>query len=130
MRHVIILLVVVLVLLAGLAVAVALGRVPTEAVLPPVTSESFRGLPRGGVDPEDLDDLRFDQVLRGYRMGQVDEVLERLRDELASRDAEIARLRGDDDSLRGDDEPLRRDDDALLVGDEARPHDEVADGDG
>jgi len=95
MRDVIILLVALVVLLVGLAVAVALGRLPTEAVLPPVTTAAFRGLPRGGVDPEDLDDLRFDQVLRGYRMDQVDEVVDRLRDELASRDAEIARLRGE-----------------------------------
>lgn len=90
-----IVLVAVVVLLAGLAVAAALGRLPTEGVLPPVTTESFRSLPRGGVDPDDLDDLRFDQVLRGYRMSQVDEVLDRLRDELASRDAEIVRLRGE-----------------------------------
>src|SRR5688572_17910128 len=63
-RGVIILLVAVVVLLVGLAVAAALGRLPVEGVLPPVTTESFRGLPRGGVDPDDLEDLRFDQVLR------------------------------------------------------------------
>jgi DivIVA domain-containing protein len=99
-RGVIILLVALVVLLVGLAVAAALGRLPVEGVLPPVSTDSFRGLPRGGVDPDDLEGLRFDQVLRGYRMAQVDEVLARLRDELAGRDAEIARLR--DEAAHGE----------------------------
>ncbi len=42
--------------------------------------------------PADVDRLRFSLGLRGYRMDQVDEVLDRLRDELALKDAEIARL--------------------------------------
>ena len=39
--------------------------------------------------------LRFDQAVRGYRMAQVDVALARLADELADRDAEITRLRGE-----------------------------------
>lgn len=42
--------------------------------------------------PEDVDRLRFSLGLRGYRMDQVDEVLDRLRDELAAKDARIAEL--------------------------------------
>lgn len=42
--------------------------------------------------PGDIDRLRFSLGLRGYRMDQVDEVLDRLRDELAGKDARIAEL--------------------------------------
>ena len=43
--------------------------------------------------PSDVDHLRFALGLRGYRMDQVDQVLDELRDEFAEKDAEIARLR-------------------------------------
>jgi DivIVA domain-containing protein len=42
---------------------------------------------------EDIDNVRFSLGFRGYRMDQVDEVLERLRDRIAEQDEEIARLR-------------------------------------
>lgn len=42
--------------------------------------------------PADVDRLRFSLGLRGYRMDQVDEVLDRLRDELAAKDLRIAGL--------------------------------------
>ncbi|TAK68595.1 MAG: DivIVA domain-containing protein [Actinomycetota bacterium] len=40
----------------------------------------------------DVDEIRFDIGLRGYRMDEVDEVLDRLGDELSARDARIAAL--------------------------------------
>jgi DivIVA domain-containing protein len=43
--------------------------------------------------PSDVDHLRFALGLRGYRMDQVDQVLDELRDKLAEKDAEIVRLR-------------------------------------
>jgi DivIVA domain-containing protein len=43
--------------------------------------------------PSDVDHLRFALGLRGYRMDQVDQVLDELRDQLAGKNAEIARLR-------------------------------------
>lgn len=55
------------------------------ANLPPVL------LP-GAPQPADVDKLRFSLGLRGYRMDQVDEVLDRLRDELAAKDLRIAAL--------------------------------------
>jgi DivIVA domain-containing protein len=85
--------VIVVVLLAGLVAAVLTGRVPAGGVLPPVTSERATGLPRGGIDPEDVEEVRFDMVVRGYRMSQVDAVIERLVDEVRTRDVEIERLR-------------------------------------
>jgi DivIVA domain-containing protein len=43
--------------------------------------------------PSDIDHVRFALGLRGYRMDQVDQVLDELRDQLAEKDREIARLR-------------------------------------
>ena len=58
-----------------------------EPDLPPL------GLPAGPLRPEDLDAVRFSTAVRGYRMDQVDVVLDRLRSELAARDETIAELR-------------------------------------
>ncbi len=92
----IILFVALVVLLVGLVAAVAVRRVPIPAVQASVTTESFPGVPEGPLSAGDLGELRFDQALRGYRMSQVDQTLERLAAELALRDAEIARLRGEE----------------------------------
>lgn len=43
--------------------------------------------------PADVDHVRFALGLRGYRMDQVDQVLDDLRDQLAAKNAEIERLR-------------------------------------
>jgi DivIVA domain-containing protein len=56
------------------------------ANLPPVL------LP-GRAGPGDVEQVRFSLGLRGYRMDQVDQVLDELRDQLAARDAELAELR-------------------------------------
>jgi DivIVA domain-containing protein len=86
------LLVLLLVLVVGLAVAVTVGRIggglpqPATDVPPPL---------EGPVrEPADLDRARFQLAFRGYRMDQVDQVLDAARDALAARDREIARLRG------------------------------------
>jgi DivIVA domain-containing protein len=55
------------------------------ASLPPVL------LPEDA-EPSDVDHLRFAVGLRGYRMDQVDQVLDELRDQLAARDRKIADL--------------------------------------
>ena len=43
-------------------------------------------------EPADVDRLRFAVGLRGYRMDQVDQVLDELRDQLATKDRKIADL--------------------------------------
>lgn len=43
----------------------------------------------------DLQTLRFGVTVRGYSMGQVDDLLDRLSREMAERDAEIAGLRAE-----------------------------------
>jgi DivIVA domain-containing protein len=57
------------------------------ASLPPVL------LPEDAT-PADVDHVRFALGLRGYRMDQVDQVLDELRDQLAAKNAEIDALRG------------------------------------
>ncbi|UZX03980.1 DivIVA domain-containing protein [Arthrobacter sp. CDRTa11] len=44
-------------------------------------------------NPADVDRVRFSLGLRGYRMDQVDQVLDELRDQLAAKEAELERLR-------------------------------------
>jgi DivIVA domain-containing protein len=55
------------------------------ASLPPVLLPEDPG-------PTDIDHLRFAVGLRGYRMDQVDQVLDELRDQLAAKDKKIADL--------------------------------------
>jgi DivIVA domain-containing protein len=59
----------------------------------PESSLPFRGFSEEEeVAPSDVGRVRFDAALRGYRMEQVDEVLDRLADELGRRDVMIASL--------------------------------------
>lgn len=44
------------------------------------------------VESEDVDNVRFAVGLRGYRMDEVDDVLDRLAADIAERDARIAEL--------------------------------------
>ncbi len=89
-------------LVVGVAVVtgiwlLATGRMRDELPDAP-PPEALQGLPAAGVGelaPGDLDDVRIDQAWRGYRMDEVDALVERLGAEIAVRDAEIARLRGD-----------------------------------
>lgn len=62
-----------------------------DALVPPVANLPPVLLP-GAPVPADVDRLRFSLGLRGYRMDQVDEVLDRLRDELAAKNVRIAEL--------------------------------------
>lgn len=59
------------------------------------SSLSHEPLPDDELHDTDLDELRFDVGLRGYRMTQVDGVLDRLRRELREKDEQISVLRGD-----------------------------------
>lgn len=92
-RHVIVLLLATLSLLVGLGVAYVLMRGRVSVHMPPRTSSMGGGLPTGPLTADDIGSVRFDVVLRGYRMDQVDDVLARLQAELADRDSQIALLR-------------------------------------
>jgi DivIVA domain-containing protein len=81
-----------------LSVAVALGAVAVArgqvrgGLEPATTSRAYRPLPEGAMTPEDVDAVRLTVALLGYRMDEVEAVLDRLRDELAARDERIAAL--------------------------------------
>ena len=72
--------------------AVATGRI-TGGLDRPASSLPGKGLPTGPVSVEDVERVRFSPALRGYRMDEVDDLVDRLTDELRRRDAEIAQLR-------------------------------------
>jgi DivIVA domain-containing protein len=76
----------------GVAAIVAAGGLGSMAAEP--TRDVFRqDLPTDrDLDAQDLRRLRFGVTLRGYAMGQVDDVLDRLSDEIADRDRRIADL--------------------------------------
>lgn len=59
------------------------------------TALSHEPLPDEPLADSDFDDLVFDVSVRGYRMGQVDGVVDRLRRELREKDEQIAVLRGE-----------------------------------
>ncbi|GAA5026874.1 hypothetical protein GCM10023258_21120 [Terrabacter aeriphilus] len=59
------------------------------------TALSHEPLPDEPLADADFDDLVFDVSVRGYRMSQVDGVVDRLRRELREKDEQIAVLRGD-----------------------------------
>lgn len=79
--------------LFGIAAAV-FGRGEELAPLPPGTTPTR--LPADEVGGRDVRELRFPQAVRGYRMAEVDWVLDRLAEELdrtgAERDGLLARV--------------------------------------
>ncbi|MGW7136034.1 DivIVA domain-containing protein [Streptomyces xanthophaeus] len=80
------------VVVAAVTLAVIGGG--SEAVLPEAEPDRVAdGLPESRpVVRADIDALRLPVAPRGYRMAEVDDVLERLAAELAERDARIAQL--------------------------------------
>ncbi|MGD7705801.1 DivIVA domain-containing protein [Microlunatus sp. Y2014] len=75
--------------LAALAATGALGELRPE----PIRDTYRQPLPHRPLAAQDLDNVRFGVTVRGYAMRQVDDLLDRLANELAQRDQEIAVLR-------------------------------------
>lgn len=82
-----------------LAVLAVLGAVAVVAAgrgdaLPEVDPDRapLGVLPPDDIGPSEVERLRFSLAFRGYRMDEVDDVLDRLTAELADRDARIAEL--------------------------------------
>lgn len=73
----IVFLLVIVVLLIGLTTAAFLGRI-NGFMAEPTSSHAFAGLPAESLTADDIGTLRFDRALRGYRMDQVDEVIDAL----------------------------------------------------
>ena len=83
--------VIVLAVIVFVVAAAAAGR--TDPMGPPTQDRAALELPIDrALQPGDVDALRLAVGFRGYRMDEVDAVLDRVRDELADRDARIAEL--------------------------------------
>lgn len=65
------------------------------------TTLSHQPLPDEGLTDAEIEQLRFDVALRGYRMSEVDAVIGRLRRELKEKDEQIAVLRADSSRALG-----------------------------
>ncbi|SEF17747.1 DivIVA domain-containing protein [Jiangella alba] len=85
------------------AVLLVLGR--GDVLQPETPGGEAKLLPADAVGPDDVAGLRFSVVHRGYRMDQVDLVLDRLQRELAWRDHRLAEL---ETRLPGPSGPLPR----------------------
>ena len=73
--------------------AVASGRLPVDPLADAVHTTPDAGLPPAPV-AGDVDTVRFDTALRGYRMDDVDARLDELRDTLAERERTLLDLGG------------------------------------
>lgn len=71
-------------LAAGVLLAVGLVAAGRLDVMSRAVPDAPPGLPPGPVTPEELASLKLPVVLRGYRMADVDEVLDRVAVELAA----------------------------------------------
>ncbi|MHB1474580.1 MAG: DivIVA domain-containing protein [Dermatophilaceae bacterium] len=87
----IVFLLLIVVLLIGLTAAAVMGRIGgfmAEAT----SSHAFSGVPAGSLSADDIGRLHFDQALRGYRMDQVDEVIDALNARLRELETEVTSL--------------------------------------
>ena len=77
----------------GVVIAVAMLAVGRLGELAPAAPDRAPlDVPPGPLAPDDVDAVRFAVGLRGYRMDEVDDVLDRLAADIAERDARIADL--------------------------------------
>jgi DivIVA domain-containing protein len=107
---VILFLVLIVVILIGLTTAAVLGQIG-GFLADATSSQSFSGVPAGPLSTQDIEELHFDQALRGYRMNQVDDVLDALCARVTELESEIASL-----SARGASSPAAGE--SHLAGDE------------
>ena len=82
-------LVLVVILLIGLAIAAVMGKIG-GFMADPTSSHSFAGVPAGPLSADGMAQLHFDQALRGYRMDQVDKVIDALSARLGELESEAA----------------------------------------
>ena len=82
-------LVLIVILLIGLTTAAVMGKIG-GFMADRTSSQSFSGVPAGPLSSENLAQLHFDQALRGYRMDQVDEVIDALSARVRELESEAA----------------------------------------
>jgi DivIVA domain-containing protein len=81
--------VLIIVLLIGLTTAAVMGKIG-GFLADPASSQSFSGVPDGSLSADALAHIHFDLALRGYRMNQVDDVIDALNARLRELEAEVA----------------------------------------
>ena len=81
--------VLIVVLLIGLTTAAMMGKIG-GFLADPTSSQSFTGIPDGSLPADALAHVHFDQALRGYRMDQVDAVIDALGARLRELESQIA----------------------------------------
>lgn len=79
----------ILVLLIGLTAAAVMGRIG-GFMAEPTSTHTFSGVPTGPFSEHDIEQLHFAQAIRGYRMDQVDEVIDALSARLRELETELA----------------------------------------
>jgi DivIVA domain-containing protein len=84
-------LVLIVVVLIGLTVAAVMGKI-SGFMADPTSSQSFSGVPAEPWSAGDMARLHFDQALRGYRMNEVDEVIDALTARLGELESQVASL--------------------------------------
>lgn len=77
----------------GYVAALVMSRVRFDPLSEPVHTTPDVFVPRPDSPPSDHGTVRFDTALRGYRMDQVDDVIDALEDRLARTEAELEALR-------------------------------------
>ena len=95
---------VVAVLLVGVFAGLLAGRIRYDPLSEAVSSQPDTGL-ADDFTARSISEVHFDTALRGYRMDQVDQVLDALQDRLAEQERELVTLRGADSSQRGAEAP-------------------------
>jgi DivIVA domain-containing protein len=93
-----VLLTAVAVLLVGVVGAMLAGWIRYDPMPDPVTSQPDPGLPEA-FTARDIEGVHFDTALRGYRMDQVDRVLDALQDRIAEQESQLEALRGQEEGL-------------------------------
>ena len=78
----------------GLFAGLAAGRIGYDPLSEPSASQPATGLP-DQPDADDITAVRFDTALRGYRMDQVDDVLDHIQARLDARERELADREGE-----------------------------------
>jgi DivIVA domain-containing protein len=89
-------LVLIVIVLIGLTVAAVMGKIG-GFMADPTSTQSFGGVPAEPLSTDSMANLHFDQALRGYRMNQVDEVIDALTARLRELESQVASLSGTGD---------------------------------
>ena len=80
--------VLIVILLIGLTTAAVLGKI-SGFMADPTSSQSFGGVPAAPWSADEIAHLHFDQALRGYRMDQVDAVIDAMTARVNDLESEV-----------------------------------------